>query len=232
MKIVKVQAIIPTAGIGKRLKSDIPKPFVEVCGKPLCVHTLEVFEKSPSVDSVILVGHAENLFNLGNIIKRHHLSKVIKIVAGGETRRASVSNGLAVLDDDTDVVLVHDGARPLVSEQTINDAVALSKDWEAVVVAVPVKSTIKKVNKEELRVEETVDRENLWEVQTPQVFKRDVLLRAHAQNKDKFPTDDAMMVERLGVKVKILPGDYRNIKITTQEDLTVAEAFFKAAKKF
>ncbi len=229
--MVKVQAIIPTAGIGTRLKSETPKPFVEVCGKPLCVHTLEVFEKNPTVNSVILVGHAENLFELGDIAKKYHLSKVVKIVAGGETRCASVSNGLAVLDDDTDIVVVHDGARPLVSTQTINDAVALCQDKQAVVVAVPVKSTIKRVNKEELQVEETVDREDLWEIQTPQVFQKNILFQAHAQNKDVAPTDDAMMVEQLGVKVKILPGDYRNIKVTTQEDLTIAEAFCRADGK-
>ena len=173
---MKIQAIIPTAGAGVRLQSDVPKPFVQISGKPLCVHTLEVFEKNPAVDSIILVGHTENLFEFGNLVKKYHLSKVTKIVAGGESRRASVFNGLAVLDDDTDVVIVHDGARPLVSTQTISDAVALSDRWEAVVTAVPVKSTIKRINKKELQVEETIDRENLWEIQTPQVFKKDILL--------------------------------------------------------
>lgn len=222
---MKIQAIIPTAGTGTRLKSDRPKPLVELGGKPLCVYALEAFEKSPIIDSIILVGHRDRLAELEDIVKQYHLKKVAKIVAGGEKRHESVGNGLAVLDGDTDVVMVHDGARPLVSLQMIKGAAELCRDWDAVVVAVPVKPTIKKVNKEDLCVEETLDRDNLWEIQTPQAFKKDILLRAHAENSDHSPTDDAMMVEQLGIKVKIFPGDYRNIKITTTEDLTVAEAF-------
>jgi 2-C-methyl-D-erythritol 4-phosphate cytidylyltransferase len=228
--IVKVQVIIPTAGIGVRLKTSRPKPFVEIHGKPLCVHALEVFEQSPVVDSMIIVGHADNFFEFERIVKKYRLTKVAKIVPGGETRCTSVSNGLAMLDDDTDVVIVHDGARPLVCAQTVEDAVKLMKDHEAVVTAVPVKSTIKRVDPNGRWIEATLDREKLWEAQTPQVFRKKILLRAHAQNKDRNPTDDAVMVERLGVKVKVLAGDYRNIKITTQEDLTVAEAFFKTKK--
>lgn len=227
---MKVQAIIPTAGIGERLKASLPKPLVELCGKPLCVHTLEVFERSFVIDSVVLVGHAENLFDLGNIVKQYRLKKVTKIVAGGETRCESVANGLAVLDEDADMVVVHDGARPLVSPETISDAVGLCQDLQAVVVAVPVKSTIKKINKKDLLVEETLNREGLWEIQTPQVFKKDILVRAHEQKKENVPTDDAMMVEQLGVRVKVLLGDYKNIKITTPEDLTIAEAFCSLRK--
>ncbi len=224
---MKVQAIIPTAGMGQRLKADLPKPFVEVCGKPLCVHALEIFQRSPVVDSVILVGQAEYLSRFGEMVKKYSLNKVKKIVAGGETRCASVFHGLKALDRDTSVIVVHDGARPLVTDHIIREAVELLKDWESVVVAVPVKSTVKRADTKNLIVKETIDRADLWDVQTPQVFKRDVLLKAHAENKDPAPTDDAMMVERLGIKVKILPGDYRNIKVTTQEDLTVAEAFLK-----
>ncbi|MCK4881837.1 MAG: 2-C-methyl-D-erythritol 4-phosphate cytidylyltransferase [Candidatus Omnitrophica bacterium] len=227
---MKIQAIIPTAGIGARLKTGLPKPLVELCGKPLCAHTLEAFERSPVIDSIVLVGHADQLFELGNIVKQYQLKKVTKIVAGGETRCESVSKGLAVLDADADIVVVHDGARPLVSLETISDAVALCREAEAVVVAVPVKSTIKRVNQKDLSVEETLDREGLWEIQTPQVFKKDILIKAHAQKQEGVPTDDAMMVEQLGVRVKVFSGDYRNIKITTQEDLTVAEAFCRLRK--
>lgn len=222
---MKIQAIIPTAGIGKRLRADLPKPLIEICGRPLCVHTLEVFERSPVISSVILVGHADHLFDLGNIVKQFQLKKVTKIVAGGETRCDSVANGLAVTDEDADVIVVHDGARPLVSLETINDAVRLCQDSQAVVVAVPVKSTIKRINDEDLLVEQTINREGLWEIQTPQVFKRDILIKAHQQKGADVPTDDAMLVEQLGVEVKVLSGDYTNIKVTTQEDLVVAEAY-------
>jgi len=228
---VKVQAIIPTAGTGTRLGADLPKPLIELNGKPLCVRTLEAFERSPVVESVILVGQPERLSDLKNLVDRHDLKKVRRIVAGGKTRRESVGNGLDALDGDTEIVMVHDGARPLVSEQIINDAAELCRDWEAVIVAVPVKSTIKKVNGKDLFVEETPDRRELWETQTPQVFKKNILLKAHAQNKGGEPTDDAAMVEQLGVRVKILPGDYRNIKITTREDLTIAEAFMRSEEQ-
>lgn len=222
---MKIQAIIPTAGIGERLKAGRPKPFVPLRGKPLCAHALEAFERSTVIDGIVLVGHADHLAELKDIVKQYQFTKVTKIVAGGKTRRESVSNGLAALDRDTDIVVVHDGARPFVSLKTISDAVALCGDFQAVVVAVPVTSTIKKVNETDLLVEETLNREDLWEVQTPQVFKRDILVQAHGQRTGDAPTDDAMMVERLGVRVKVLLGDTTNIKITTPEDLTVAEAY-------
>lgn len=224
---MKTQAIIPTAGMGVRFQTDLPKPLVELCGKPLCVYALEIFEKSPAVDSVILVGQKERLSQLKNIVSQYGLKKIVQVVAGGETRRESVACGLAVIDDDTDVVLVHDGVRPLVSLKVIEDAVAFCSKWDAVVTAVAVKPTIKRVNKESLLVEETLDRGELWEIQTPQAFKKNILLKAHQQNKDSNPTDDAVMVEQLGVKVKVSPGDYKNIKITTQEDLAIAETFLK-----
>jgi 2-C-methyl-D-erythritol 4-phosphate cytidylyltransferase len=224
---VKTQAIIPAAGTGTRLNTDIPKPFVELCGQPLCVYTLQAFERSAAVASVILVGHAERLSELKRIVARYGLKKVVRVVAGGATRRESVSRGLDVLDTDTEIVVVHDGARPLVSARTVDDAVELTRRWGAVITAVPVKSTIKMVDSHGLSVAKTLDRGGLWEVQTPQVFKKDILLRAHASSTDMGPTDDAMMVEGLGIKVKVLRGDYQNIKITTQEDIVVAEAFLK-----
>jgi 2-C-methyl-D-erythritol 4-phosphate cytidylyltransferase len=227
---MKTQAIIPTAGMGTRFKTDLPKPLVDLCGKPLIVYALETFEKSRAIDSVILVGQKERLPELKGIVEQYGFKKVTQVVAGGKTRRESVSCGLDVLDHDTDIVLVHDGVRPLVSLKVIEGAVALCEKRGAVVVAVPVKPTIKRVNKKDHFVEETLDREELWEIQTPQVFKKDILLKAHQQNKDSNPTDDALMVERLGVRVKIFPGDYKNIKITTMEDLVIAETFLKYQK--
>ena len=222
---MKTQAIIPTAGMGARFQTDLPKPLVELCGKPLCVYALEIFEKSPVIDSVILVGQKEKLSQLQDIVDQYGLKKIVQVVAGGETRRESVANGLFVIDDDTDVVVIHDGVRPLVSLKVIEGAVALCDQWGAVVAAVPVKSTIKKVNKDSRLVEATLDRDKLWEIQTPQVFKKELLLKAHQQNKVSNPTDDAVMVEQLGIKVKVSPGDYKNIKITTQEDLAIAQTF-------
>ncbi len=224
---MKTQAIIPTAGMGTRFKTDLPKPLVELSGKPICVYALETFEKCSLIDSVILVGQKVRIPELEGVVEKYGLKKVVKVITGGETRQESVFNGLAAIDDDTDFVLVHDGVRPLVSLKVIEDVVRLCSKWDAVVTAVPVKSTIKKIHKKDLLVEKTLDREELWEVQTPQAFKKSVLLEAHQRNKSGHPTDDAMMVEQLGIKVKISPGDYKNIKITTQEDLAIAETFLQ-----
>jgi len=209
------------------LNSAVPKPLIEIFGKPICAYTIEAFEQSPMIDSIIIVGHHEQLAKLKRIVKRYGYQKVIKIIVGGETRRESVANGLTALDEDTEVVIIHDGVRPLVTPEIIAEAIGQCREWDAVVVAVPIKPTIKKVNSKDLCVEETLNRDELWEIQTPQVFKKDILTKAHRQNTNDNPTDDAAMVEQLGVKVKIVPGNYKNIKITTQEDLIVAESFLK-----
>lgn len=195
------------------------------------MHTLEVFEQSPEIESVILVGNEEHLSDFEKMVKQYQLKKVTRIVAGGKTRRESVANGLAALDPDTDIVVVHDSARPLVSLKVISEAVGLCQNSEAVVVAVPVTSTIKRVNASDLSVEATLRRDGLWEVQTPQVFKKELLIKAHKRKKKTAPTDDAMLVESLGVRVKVLPGDYTNIKITTQEDLTMAKSLLGSRKQ-
>ncbi|MCK5581637.1 MAG: 2-C-methyl-D-erythritol 4-phosphate cytidylyltransferase [Candidatus Omnitrophica bacterium] len=221
---MKVQAIIPAAGIGARLKSQVPKPLVMLKGKPLFVYALEILTKSSMISSVILVVNAEAKPELERIVKELSLLKPVKVVIGGETRRESVFNGLQSTDDATEYVVVHDGARPLVSQSLLEEAIEKCRQEAAVVVAVPVKPTIKRVAKEGLYVEATLDRSFLWEVQTPQVFKKQILLKAHQQAGEILATDDASLVEALGEKVKVLEGDYKNIKVTTQEDLLIAEA--------
>jgi len=220
---LKVQAIIVAAGLGTRLNSKIPKPLVMLKGKPIFVYTLEIFEKSSLVDSIILVVHEQNFIKFSKLCREYDFKKLKSIIIGGETRCDSVGNGLKVLKEDTEIVIIHDGARPLVSERIIDESIQLCKDYEAVVAAVPVKPTIKKVNLQDMVVEATLDRHQLWEIQTPQVFKKDIILKAHQQEKGSLATDDAFLVERMGVPVKVLKGDYRNIKVTTQEDLVLAE---------
>ena len=184
-----------------------------------------VFEKNSLVDSIIIVAHSQKLDDIKKLVKKFRFKKVADVIAGGETRSDSVSRGLKALDKDTEIVLIHDGARPLVTTKTIDEAINCCHNEQAVVTAVPVKPTIKRVDSKKLIVKETLNREDLWEVQTPQVFKKDILLRAHEEGRGTNPTDDAALVEQLGVKVKILMGDYKNIKVTTKEDLIVAEAF-------
>lgn len=222
---MKVQAIIPTAGLGTRMDTELPKPLVKIKDKPIIVYTLDAISQSSLIESIILVAHESTINKLEKIVQDYGLIKVAQVVIGGETRSDSVYNALKVVDDDTEIVLVHDGARPLIKTDIINEAVVGCNEADAIVVAVPVKSTIKTVDCDTGIVKETLDRKQLWEIQTPQVFKKDILIEAHENKKEQNPTDDAALVEQRGVPVKILKGDYQNIKITTNEDLIVAEAF-------
>jgi 2-C-methyl-D-erythritol 4-phosphate cytidylyltransferase len=222
---MKVQAIIPAAGLGTRLQQKEPKSLVPIRGVPILLHVLFVFEKSPAIDSVVVVAPVDSQKLFQKLVKNGDFKKVKKIIPGGETRMDSVFQGLQATDEDTDMVVIHDAARPLISVGMIQRAVEEGQKSGAVVVAVPVKSTIKRVDAQQKMVLETLNRSELWEIQTPQVFKREILLRAYQNRKKGEPsTDDASLVEALGVPVKIVEGDYRNIKITTQEDIAVAEA--------
>lgn len=222
---MKTQAIIPAAGIGERFRSSTAKVLVSLNGRPLIVHTCEVFQKCPLVDSVILVVSPDIEGPVKKLIADYGLTKVKRIVHGGKTRSISVFNGLKQLDEDTKLVVIHDGARPLVSQALVEESIKSCYDEAAVIAAVAVKPTIKRVNPEDHYVETTLNRRMLWEVQTPQVFRKDVILRAHTEILDTEATDDAFLVEQLGEKVKVVQGDYRNIKITTSEDILIAEAF-------
>lgn len=221
---MKVQAIIPSAGAGVRFKGATLKPLTLLDGKPVIVYTLAIFEQCPSVASLILVAGKERLHDFENLVKEFGFSKVVKVVAGGATRADSVKNGLKALDENTQLVMIHDGVRPLVTPKMVEELIALGKTFPAATVGVPVKPTIKSVNAKDMTVKETLDRSALWETQTPQIFKKDIIIKAHKSPKKETPTDDAALVESLGVPVKILMGDYRNIKITTQEDLVYAKA--------
>lgn len=223
---MKVEAIIPSAGLGLRLKNKNPKPLISIEDKPIFVYTLEVFEKCSSVDNVILVVHPKYVSVYKSYVKQYKLSKVKVVVSGGKTRQDSVKRGIKYLDKDTKIVVVHDGVRPFVSVNIIKDTIKLCKKYNAVVAAVPVKPTIKRVD-DALFVEATLKRNKLWEVQTPQAFQRNILEKAYKGKNVSVVTDDASLVEGMGVKVKILEGDYRNIKITTPEDLMIARVFLK-----
>ena len=210
---MKIQAIIVAAGKGARLKSRVAKPLALLRKKPLISYSLKVFVKCPLIDSIVVAVNRRCLADFTRLIAGYRFLKKVKIVAGGKTRRVSVQNGLKALDEDTRLVVIHDAARPLIEVALVRRAVVLGQKEKAVIVAVPVKSTVKKVYPKTSLVEKTLDRNALWEVQTPQVFKKDVILKAHAETKRKNPCDDALLVEDLGIKVKVVMGDYRNIKI-------------------
>lgn len=222
----KIQAIIPTAGIGKRLKSRTPKPFLRINHKPIFIYTLEVFEKCPWVDSIILVVHREYQKFYTKLVKKYKLKKIKHIINGGKTRAESVYRGVTLLDEDTHTVIVHDGVRPLVTQALVKASLKGSLAYPALVTALAVKLTIKEVDKD-LFVRRTLNRRRLWEIQTPQVFKKDLLKKAYRLKNWRGATDEAVLVEELGAKVKVIKGDYRNIKITTREDLLIAKGFLK-----
>lgn len=224
---MKTEVIIPMAGSGTRLKSKISKPLIVFHKKPLFFYTVKKFEDSRRVNSIVLVVQKENIAKFKGLVKKFRFKKVKAVVAGGKSRSQSVYNGLKVTASDTDIILVHDGARPFITTKLIDASIDLCRKYPAVIIAVPVKSTIKRVDVKTLHVKETLNRRELWEIQTPQTFKREVLWKAHQAYKKDDATDDAFLVERLGIKVKVLPGSYENIKITTQEDLSVAALFLR-----
>jgi 2-C-methyl-D-erythritol 4-phosphate cytidylyltransferase len=222
---MKVWAIIPTAGTGQRMKSETPKPFMKLAGEPVIVHTLKAFEACAIIDGVVIVGHEDSLDDFRSLVAEKGFCKVCTIIPGGDTRTQSVRNGLKALPKDVDIVMIHDGVRPLVTTKVIEEGVRVANESGAAVAAVPVKPTLKVVDPRTGRISETLDRTLVWEIQTPQVFRRELIERAYRGEENA--TDDAALVEKLRVPVMIFAGDERNIKITTPDDLVVAEAFLK-----
>jgi len=217
---VKTEVIVVAAGAGSRLNAKIPKALVMLKSKPLITYCLKVFENHPGIDRVVVVGVKAFLFQFVRVTRP--FKKVHAVVAGGATRSDSVKCGLRALAPDTDIVLVHDAARPFVGSVMVDRLLASLKMNKAAIVGVPVKCTVKKVDSKTLNIQETPARDLLWEAQTPQGFHKNILLKAHAGKFKEETTDDAMMVERMGGSVKMVMGDYRNIKVTTPEDIILA----------
>jgi len=231
-EILKISAIIVAAGKGRRMGRDYNKQYILLRNKPIVAHTIEVFENSSLIDEIILVvGKGEVDLVKQIIIEKYNFKKVISIVEGGERRQDSVYNGLRAIDNNCNIVLIHDGARPFITNDIIEEGIDVANKTGACIAAVPVKDTIK-VSNESMDVVDTPNRETLWAVQTPQVFKYELVMNAYEkiQNSNIEATDDAMIVEKLGYTVKIIKGSYENIKITTPEDLILGEGIFKNRK--
>ncbi len=222
-----VVAIVVAGGAGSRLKSKVRKPFVRLAGKPLLCWTLEAVGKTPAVDQIVLVVHPQDLKTAAALVRRYRLAKVARIVPGGGSRMESVANGVAALPDDAAWVAVHDGARPLITPQIFAETIRAARKHGAAIAAVPVVPTIKSADGG--WVTGTLDRSRLWAVQTPQIFERRLLERAHAAGKRRGmkATDDAALVEAIGRRVRMVESSSRNIKVTTPEDVVIAEAFLK-----
>ena len=225
----KVTALIPAAGMGKRMGKAVAKQFLPLGDKPMLAHTLLIFQRAAEIDEIIPVLSEEDMETcLRDIIEQYHITKVKTLVVGGKERQDSVANGLQKLDKDTSIVMVHDGVRPFVTHEMIKESVDLAKKGECVVVGVPIKDTIKEVD-DKGNVRHTLERSKLWAIQTPQTFPVKLLKKAYDDSRKRSicGTDDATLVERMGGKVRVIMGSYDNIKITTPEDLIVAEEILK-----
>jgi len=231
-------AIVLSAGSGKRMNSDTKKQYLLIKDKPIVYYSLKAFQDSLIIDEIVLVTSKEDVdYVRTEIVKKYELSKVICITTGGKERYNSVYNGLKVINN-CDYVYIHDGARPFVTEEIIKRAYDSLEVCNSAVVGMPVKDTIKIVDENQF-VTDTPNRKNVWQVQTPQCFEYNLAMRAYEKliEEEKSSkllkrgiqvTDDAMVVETFeNEKVKLVEGSYENIKITTPEDLIVAESFLK-----
>ncbi len=205
-----------------------PKQFIEVANKPILQYTLERFKNAAAIDQIYVILNSRYVGEYGAIIENHwRISKLQKIVAGGSERHLSVWAGLQALRKDVEIVLIHDGVRPFVSEQIIDSSIQSAMLHGAAVVGVPPKDTVKLVDDD--FVSNTLDRKKLLLAQTPQAFQSDLIFKAYEQAfaNNAFATDDAALVENMGRKVAVVAGDWKNIKITSPEDLVVAKAFLE-----
>ena len=221
-------AVIVAAGKGRRMGTEVSKQFLPLCGKEILAHSVEKFEKAEKIRDIVLVTGEDSLQDVREMAQEYGWKKIVAVVAGGKERQDSVWNGLQAVSDDTDIVLIHDGVRPFVTEDILNHSIETAVEMGSCVAGVPAKDTIKVCNGENVAVA-TPDRSTLWQIQTPQTFRKDLIMQAYQKAKAEgfVGTDDASLAEYSGCPVKVIMGSYRNIKITTKEDLLIGEAFLK-----
>lgn len=228
-----ISVVIVAAGLGRRMKSNINKQYLLLKEKPIVAYTIDKFENNTYIDEIILVAKDdEKEYCRINVVEKYNYKKVKAIVSGGSKRQDSVYNGLKLCNDKTKIVLIHDGVRPFVKNEEINKIIEETSKSNACVTGVKVKDTIKIVD-DKNEIIDTPNRENLWAVHTPQGFSYKLILEAHKKSKTEgwVVTDDSMLVEKLGRKVKMIEGSYENIKITSPEDLYMAESILEEEMK-
>ncbi len=229
---MRTLAIILAGGAGKRMGATTNKQFLLINNKPIIVHTLEIFENCRSIDNIFLVVNQKDLPVIQKeILETYRFNKVTKLVIGGRLRQDSVRNGLEAIESPCDIVVIHDGARPFVSPSFIEKGIFLMEMFDAVIPGIPARDTIKAISKEGF-VSKTLPRDSLWQVQTPQTFKYELIMKAYREGMAKklYGFDDATFVEHLGKKVKVIEGSPYNMKITTPEDLIIAQGILSQLK--
>lgn len=221
-------AVIVAAGKGRRMGTEISKQFLPLCGKEILAHTVEKFEKAACIRDIILVTGGDALQDVRQMVQEYGWKKIISVTEGGKERQDSVFLGLQQVPQDTEIVLIHDGVRPFVTEEILERSIAAAKETGGCVAGVPAKDTIKVCDAEGFAIA-TPNRSTLRQIQTPQTFRRKEILAAYEKAKaDGFlGTDDASVAEHSGFPVRVIMGSYSNIKITTKEDLLIGAAFLK-----
>ncbi len=224
-----VVAVVPAAGLGTRMGGTARKQYLTLGGIPLLVLSLKVFQQIPAIREIILsVPKDDQDYCWREIVKPFGLEKVTQIVAGGARRQDSVRHGLFAITEPPELVLVHDGVRPFIQEDMVTQSIARAEQTGAAVVAMPIHDTVKRVDTSHM-IQETLKREELWHIQTPQVFRYDWLCEGHRQAEREHwnVTDDAALIERKGYPVSVVEGSCFNIKITKPDDLIFGEAILK-----
>ena len=228
----QVISVIPAAGSGTRMGSARSKQFMDLCGKPLLAVTLERFQKCDLVGGIVVVVPQHNVdYCKREIVDRFELTKVAKVIAGGERRQESVSKGIEAVSNSSKWILVHDGVRPLVTAELIEKVIRAAQTYRAVIPGIPVNDTVKEVDSRG-RVLKTVERRALWAIQTPQIFWREDIQAAHRKAVEEGwggVTDDALLIEKTGIPVEVIEGDETNIKITTVKDLELARLLLRSS---
>lgn len=222
---MKIAAIIPAAGSGLRMGYKIPKTYLTFDSMPIIVHTLRLFQDSDLIDDVYLViQEKDKEYAQQEVVEKFLLTKVRAIIGGGKERQDSIKNALSYLRPEHEFVVIHDGARPLVGKEILEKTIQIGIEEGAAITGVPVQDTVKSLNKHGM-IKKTIARKNLFLIQTPQVFKKEMIVEAYkaAYQAQYYGTDDSSLVERIGIPVKMVEGSYENIKITTPEDLMLAE---------
>ncbi|MEG0614375.1 MAG: 2-C-methyl-D-erythritol 4-phosphate cytidylyltransferase [Oscillospiraceae bacterium] len=225
-----ISLIIPAAGSSTRM--GVNKQFCEVCGIPVIARTMLVFQECESVFEIIVVAKLEDIPKIIQLAEKYKITKFKKAVSGGETRQQSVTNGLCEVSKDTELIAIHDGARPLISADLVEKVAADARIFGGATLGVPVKDTIKVVD--DGLITDTPVRKSLFVIQTPQIFKKKQYFEGinFAKSHQLDFTDDCQLMEAIGVKIFVTVGDYKNIKITTLEDLKIAEVFCEKEGKF
>jgi 2-C-methyl-D-erythritol 4-phosphate cytidylyltransferase len=213
-----VAAIIAAAGQSSRMNNE-NKQFADILGRPVLAYSLEAFENSPSVDEIYVVSRENDILFVSDIIKSFNITKAVSIVPGGQTRSQSVKKGLEAAGDCS-LIAIHDGARPCILPEHIELTIAAAAQCGAAALGCPVTDTLKKVN-DDLTIAGTIERNGLWQIQTPQVFKSEIIRKAYEQALHDA-TDDCALVESMGVKVRMVRGTASNIKITHKDDICTA----------